>query len=64
MDDKGNLEELESVVNGDSISFTTTHFSTYVVMEKTESSKPSDDDKKPTKPTTKPKKGFGSIFAL
>lgn len=52
MDDKGNLEELESVVNGDSISFTTTHFSTYVVMEKTESSKPSDDDKKPTTPTT------------
>lgn len=50
MDDKGNLEELESSVNGNSISFTTTHFSTYVVMEKTEPKKPSVEDKKPTTP--------------
>lgn len=53
MDDKGNLEELESTISGNSVSFSTTHFSTYVIMEKTESSKPTTpntDDKKPSTP--------------
>lgn len=40
LNEQGELEELDSIVNGNTISFNTSHFSTYVVMEKDNSTTP------------------------
>lgn len=49
MGENGEFEELENKISGDKITFSTTHFSTYVITEKDNVDKPNGTEENPSK---------------